>query len=181
METVCCIYFLVGRNYAAKALKKIVEKRDKQDPLEQPIASVTISLQINVENNKTSAGRNLGAPSYIGLGKGTQAILSGNAAEFMSDADGHYQILFACPVDDPYMGKPIRSLVDAEYIQMEFLESVIPLNTKIGGGKIVFVINNQVTLKCDIPAQVVKDKLDDHPAFLIKDIQSMLKPLFKNS
>lgn len=163
------------------ANETIRRQRSEVDPLGKPIASARFTIVINFDNKKEERMITMsGAFIYLGAEgadkKGT-ALLWADAPQRSSDGECHSRLIATCPFDAPYMGKPIRALAEALFIQIEFADDFVPIDTELEGGQVVLVLNEQVTLNFSIPAQVVKEKLNDHPAIIIKDIQDGLSPL----
>jgi hypothetical protein len=68
------------------------------------------------------------------------------------------------------VGKPVRSLRDAEYLQIKFNQ--LPRNSKIDGGLAVITINSAVRLEIPIPAQQMNDD-----KILVPELAAFLDPL----
>lgn len=153
----------------------------QSNPLDNPIASARFSAVINFKSRKEELATHMsGAIIYLGRegsDKKGAAMLHGGTSLRSSDGHGHSRLIIDCPFDAPYMGKPIRTLTEASFIQVEFADDFVPIDTELDAGRIVLVLNNQVTLSFEIPAQVVKEKLNGKPGFVVNDIQNGLKPL----
>ena len=155
----------------------ISRQQSELDPLSKPIASAKFSVLINFQSLKEKASRYLGGGAAVALAKGTNALLEASAVEHFSDGDGHSRFLMDCAFDAPYMGKPTRALAETEYIQLYFRDTFAPIGIEISGGKVVLLINNQITLNFDIPAQTVSQQQDGYPVIVIRDVQKGLQPL----
>ena len=158
---------------------RLKELEGKFDPLNKPITTAQFTLLITFQDRKDTLGLSIGSGAFAALAVGKSALLSASTAEHISDADGHARAVMDCPFDAPYMGKPVKSLTAAEYIQLEFADGFVPINTDIASGQVVLVINNEVKLIFDIPPQKVTDKLDGQPGLILRDIKKGLEPLTK--
>jgi hypothetical protein len=124
------------------------------NPLKEPIASAVATVTVNLKT-VNPRGNSLGPGGIVAFGRGPNGLLIGGVNQMQGwttpDGISHYRIAAPCQSDDTYMGKPVESLSDAQYIQIDL--SAIPPNTDILGGSVVWVINSRITLKFDIPPQ----------------------------
>ena len=128
------------------------------DPLRQPIASVRITGNISMPTDKRAASDYIGGGVIVFLVRGATSMLAGHVGEQHVDGKGNIRFAIQCDPDDPdntYMGKPIEKLAEAEYIQVAFKQTDVPINSQVAGGKITFVVNNQITLSFSVPAQTL--------------------------
>jgi hypothetical protein len=147
-------------------------------PLDEPIASARVMVFFTVSNNKQPATQMDGQVSAVAFAKGASVLFQGGTFIHNSDGNGNYNLTVDFPMNDPYMGKSVRSIADAEYIQIEFDKDFVPLNTNLTGGQVILTINNRVTLKFKIPAQNVTQIIrQDRPAISVRDLDEGLAPL----
>lgn len=165
------------------ALKLIIEKVSK-DPFDQPIASVSMTARIEVGNNKPS----LQAKTIVGDGpmhaiialvKGNQPLVYGKTNSFGTTKSQMHKWEVVCPVDNPYFRKPIRSLTDADHIEVVAPPSFLPTSTEVIGGQVTIVVNGTTMLQFDIPKQVVTDGPEGGLGnfLVISDLTNGMKPL----
>ena len=154
------------------------------DPLQEPIASASATVTVDLLTDKPDpVGNNMGQGGVVQLTSPTTPLLTAttiNNTSFKADAGhGKYRIVGVCAIDDPYMGKPIAKLSDATFMLVGFAKGLLPPNTQIIGGQIVWVINNRITLKFDIPPQASIQDTGNDSIVLIRvfDIQAGLQPL----
>jgi len=137
-------------------LEKAEAKIRSLDPLEQPIASARITVSVSIPANKGRTPSELvGQGGIVWLSRGVTALLSANAGDHSIDDKGNISFVADCLPDNPYMGKPIKRLTDAEYIQVAFGQEYMPINSVVDGGKVTVVVNNQVTLNFTVPPQTM--------------------------
>lgn len=77
------------------------------------------------------------------------------------------------PADSPAVGKPIESLKQAQYIQVEFNQ--MPTNSLVTDGKVIFVVNDSVRLEFAIPQQ----QSDERRVF-VRNLSEGMKSLASN-
>ena len=173
-----------------KSLNQLLQKVDalqkamqdsSTNPLQDPIASASATATIDVLTDKPyNVGSNIGEGGAIAFCSGDDAFLiaktTNNETMETASGQGKYQIVGICSVDDMYMGKSVNSLLNAKYIQIIYPKSLIPVDTMILGGKVVWVINNRITLKFDIPMQAAKE-YGANSGIIIQGISDGLQPL----
>jgi hypothetical protein len=155
---------------------------DALSPLKQPIASVRITVTASIPSDKSGASEYVGQGAIVWLSKGDTALLSANAGDHSSDGKGNISFVAECSPDNSYMGKPIGRLTDAEYIQVAFAQEYMPINSIVTGGKVTFVVNNQVTLNFSVPRQTlaVERELGRMATLMfVRDLKDGLAPLLK--
>jgi hypothetical protein len=148
--------------------------------LEQPIASVRITVAVSIPADKSGASDYIGQGALVWLSKGDTALLSANTGDHNSDGKGNISFVAECNPDNTYMGRPIKRLTDAEYIQVGFAQSYVPMNSVVAGGKVTFVVNNQVTLNFTVPPQTLAMEHEFGQMatlMFIRDLKEGLAPL----
>lgn len=162
------------------ALYKLLEAT-ATNPLAEPIASATATATVEfATTEKTSIGVNIGQGGFVAFGSGNTPLLiattPNNIGIAAESGRGVYRIVGEAAADEPYMGKPINSLLDAKYVQVSFLKSLIPANAQIIRGTVTWVINKSVTLKFDIPPQLAGEAANCSK-IMITDVSYGLRPL----
>lgn len=169
------------RKELATANETIDRQQSQLDPLAKPIASAKFTLAINFKDKKEAQSNYFGSGAAALLAVGTQVILGGGVAEHNSDGQGHSRVVFDCPFDVVSMGKPVRSLSEAQFLELQFADGFVPVDTELSEGKVVLLINNEITLTFEVPAQKVTQKLEggtqQGTLIRITDIQKALAPL----
>jgi hypothetical protein len=72
------------------------------------------------------------------------------------------------PADDKMIGKPLRNIADAEYLQIEF--SRMGETEKVIRGKAVVVFNGSLRAEFSVPAQTTSGR-----RILVRNIQGELR------
>lgn len=160
------------------SLKKIVDRLENQNPLRQPIASATAKVILTVKSDDTVNMHYMSQGGYATFAQGKNALLKASSYESWGKQIGNGEVQysgdFTMSADDSAVGKPIEFLKQAQYIQMEF--TVMPGNSVVTGGKVIFVINGSIRLEFDIPKQP-----SDGQRVFIRDLTVGLKPLMPNN
>ena len=111
-----------------------------------------VSLLITEEDINTTY-RDRGA--YLAFGKGNESLLTMLSTQCTAKQQGDGKIVYRAivnmDVSDAAFGKPVRSLEEAEYIQIGFLP--MPEQGQVIAGKITGIINGGTVLETSIPAQ----------------------------
>jgi hypothetical protein len=167
-----------------ESLKKIVDELAARDPLTQPIATGSSTIDITLRSNNGTAFPNthyMDQGAFVGFGLGSSPLLVAISHEVdsVSQPDGTGNINTVCqsPSNSAYMGKPISSLQDAKYIQLNFPQSIIPQNSQVVGGTVTWTINSSVTLKFIVPPQGVTTGFQNTSQIVISELSDGLKPL----
>lgn len=135
------------------SLKKIVEQLDI-DPMSKPIVSATATATVWVLTDKPK-GNQLGSGGFIAFAKGGGVLLAGGTAQLLGHeiekGRAQYRLVCQVQIDSLYMGRSGFSLLDAEYIQVNF--NSLEEDTEILGGEVVWVVNNTEKLSFKMPPQ----------------------------
>jgi len=156
-------------------------KNSKSNPLNEPIASASATATVDVlTDDKPSANMGWGG-LVLFASANNEVMLMGttinNATLPSESGKGRFRIVCDCPVDSPSMGKSVNNLASASYIQIAFRKEIIKPNTKILGGQVIWVINNRITLKFDVPEQVTGPYGNDLSVLFIRSLTDGLSPL----
>lgn len=166
-----------------EANSTITRQQSANDPLNKPITSARFTLLINFKEKKEALSNYFGSGAGASLGVGDLVLLGGATADHNSDGNGHSRVVFDCPFDVSSMGKPVRSLSDARFLELQFADGFVPIDTELDDSRVVIVINNEITLNFEIPAQSVTrqiDRLNEKGTWIRTwDIQKGLAPLTK--
>ena len=71
---------------------------------------------------------------------------------------------------DPMIGKPVNILAGSQYIEISF--AFLKPDTAILGGTVVWVINNRVMLRYEIPPQNTVREREDSSRIWIRDLRA---------
>jgi hypothetical protein len=121
------------------------------NPLQERIASASATATVDVLTDRpVTPGNDIGTGGVIAFASRTSALLIAttiiNASFPTAEGHGKYRIDCNCSVDDSYMAT-VSSLLSAEYIRVGFAKGLVPPNTEVLRGQVVWAINNRVTLK----------------------------------
>jgi hypothetical protein len=160
------------------SLKKIVDRLENQNPLRQPIASATANVILTIKSDNAVSSHYMDRGGGVAFAQGNSALLTASSYESwgnqMGNGEVRYTGNFTMAAVDPALGKPIEFLKQAQYIQIEFV--VMPENSTVTGGKVIFVINGSMRLEFDIPKQQSNGQ-----RVFIRDLAVGLKPLISNN
>lgn len=167
-------------NATKAALAESRKRIGELDPLLQPIASASISVAVSIPSDIRKMNDYLGdgAVAYLMLGK--EVMIGGSIGQHYTDGKGNIRFAFECNQNSPQIGKPIKSLAEAEYILVGFKQTFVPLNTEVVSGEVIIVINNQVRLRFVVPKQTLSEQApigEMATLMFIRDIKDGLKPL----
>lgn len=159
------------------SLKKIVERLDQQNPLRQPIASCTATVTVYVRSDEQVNSHFMDQGGYVAIVRGPSALLQASSHESWGKQLGKgivlYRGVFTMPADLMTVGKPILSLRDGQYLQIEF--AMIPENCEVTEGRVIFILNDLTRLEFEIPEQNA-----DGRRIFVRDLSSGMKPLASN-
>ena len=156
------------------SLKKLVERLEADRPGNRPLASAVASVEVVTDSAAQVSTHFMDAGGYIVFGKSSDAVLTASSVDSFGKTIGTNQVLyrsvFQMPADDKMVGKPLRNIADAEYIQIEF--SAMGENQNVVRGKAVVVFNGALRVEFEIPAQTVVGK-----RIFVRNVQGMLRDL----
>lgn len=171
---------LITAEIVLKQQQEIDSLKKVANPLEAPIASVSADISLHyavTDDSKPGNSLTFGATQIFFGGNGNAALLIARNNGFTSISIGEDKtgmLTATCTIIpgqySPYVGKPISSLQDAQFIQID--SAAIPQNSSILDGSVRWVINGLVSVNFDIPAQKA-----DGTHITIGDLKSGLKQL----
>jgi len=149
------------------SLKKLIEQLELSDPYAKPILTATVTVEVVVESHEEINTHYMDSGGYCAFGKGDAPLLiavsNDSYARTISTGETTYRSVFEMDASDRSIGKPLRSLLDAEYVQIVFNQ--IPDTATVVGGSAIVTINSSVRLEFKIPTQVTNEK-----RIMIRDI-----------
>lgn len=170
-------------NQAAQTAKEAQERSEKslkelesRTPLpvwDQPIVSATATIKVVISSTVNMHANFMDSGGFLGLGKGSTAILLTSAAQSQGMQTGSGTIVFTgvFTADQSQIpsGQIVSVLFDADYIQIYFAQ--MPEKSPVISGHVVIVINSNVRLEFDVPAQqMVNEKY-----IIIPNIKEMIR------
>ncbi len=155
------------------SLKKLVGRLEADRPGNRPLASASASVEVVTDSPAQVSAHFIDQGGYIAFGNGSEAFLTASSVDSFGNTIGKNEVLyrsvFQMPADDKMVGKPLRNIADAEYIQVEF--SAMSENQKIVRGKAVVVFNGGLRAEFAIPAQTT-----DGRRIFVRNIPPFLSP-----
>jgi hypothetical protein len=137
------------------SLKKILDRLEKENPLQKPIAMATAEVEISIKSDAQVNTRFMDQGGYAALCRGASTLLITSATESMARQTGRGEVVyrgeFKMRADDFAVGMPIKFIKGAEYLQIEF--NAMPEDSAVVSGKAIFVVNNSTRLAFSIPQQ----------------------------
>jgi hypothetical protein len=177
-ETVAPLIARAAREFPGEeintSLKKIIERLEKDNPLQKPISSATATIELTIKSDEQVDTHYMDSGGYIAFGKGSTALLKTGSHESWARQTGKgevvYRSVFTMQADDVAVGRPIDFLKDADFLQVEFFQ--MPAASQVLSGKIIFVVNDSTRLEFLIPQQQSQAK-----KVFVRDLTGGLMPL----
>jgi len=160
---------------AEEKLQRAENRIRTLDPMLQPIASLTATVRLSFTNAEYK-GDFIKRGTGIALAKGSRVL----AHAFNIDHlfwKSIYTMQFQFPTHDTPMGKPMSILASADNIELIFKKGGIPTNTWLVKGQITFILNGQIPLQFDIPAQHLNHQPDENPLVTVQDLANGFAPI----
>jgi hypothetical protein len=147
------------------------EQAEKLNPLAQTIRTGTGVIEL-IQDSKESANNHfMDSGAALGFARENQALMILRSADSYAVQNGKGEIIWratlALDLADASVGKPIRSLRDADHIELTFGQ--LKSGAVIKSGSITIIINSAVQLNADIPAQTV----DGQQLFFIHELNDL--------
>jgi hypothetical protein len=146
--------FLVDRR--ERALSAIAQA-ELINPAAQAIQGATITVELVVASDQQINTTYMDSGGYAAFGRGAESLLAAGATQSRAMQNGKGEVLwrgvFTMDAADVAIGKPVRSLKQAEYLQIGFHQ--LPPDAQIKSGRALVTINNAVRLEIGVPAQVL--------------------------
>lgn len=120
-----------------------------------PLRTATATVEVTIASSEDINTTYMTAGAYVAFGKGNQSLLVMKSKECTAKQTGNEQVAYRAvanmDVSDAAFGEPVRSLEEAEYIQISFLP--MPKQSQVTEGKITCIFNGGTLLEMSIPAQ----------------------------
>jgi hypothetical protein len=157
-----------------KSLKKVVERLEADRPGNRPLASVSANIEVVIESSAEHFDHLWDVGCFMAFGKGSEAFLTARSVDSFRESIGTNELRYTAtvqmPANDKMVGKTIRSIADAEYIQIEF--GGMGETEKIIRGKAVVVFNGNINAEFNVPAQTTSGR-----RILVRNIQGELRSI----
>jgi hypothetical protein len=127
---------------------------------DKPINTCDATVELVIESQDNQNTHFMSSGGYLAFGKGTEAVLVTAAPDSWGRSVASNEYLFRgefkMDASSSAAGKPVNILQDAEYVQVEFLES--PKEFNLIRGKAVCILNSEVRIPLEFADQKVTDK-----------------------
>jgi hypothetical protein len=128
-------------------------------PFAAPIRSASATVEVVIRSNIPYDNFYMDRGGYIALSKNSEEILTVGAAQCSAKQLGNARALFRgvfqMDATDSAVGKPVRSLAQADVAQIEFL--TMPKDAHVLEGRAIVTINNAVRVEISVPEQDIHD------------------------
>ena len=148
---------------------KVVEKRaaelekkvEAADPVLQPIRTGTATVEVRVDSDEAINTTFMDRGGYFALARGDKPVLVTSGAQARAVQVGGNRVIWRAvwnmDASDQAIGKPVQSLKEAQYAQIQFLQ--MPKGSKVLGGSVRLTINSAAQLDFEVPPQQTSDGL----------------------
>lgn len=158
----------------AKRADELEKKVQAANPLLQPIRTAAATVEVQVESAQEVNSNFMDSGGYFALVNADKAMLVAQGAQATARQTGSGRVIWRgvwnMDASDSAIGKPVQSLREARYAQIQFLQ--MPKDSKVLGGTVRLTVNSSVQLDFVIPAQRISG---DH--VFIRSISDILKAL----
>ncbi len=148
-------YFVDRRERALAA----AVQAERENPAARPIQTASATVELVVESRDDVNTTYMDRGGYIGFARGTEALMLLAATQSRARQTGGGEVVwdgvFSMDARDAAVGKPVRSLVETEYLQIGF--SRLAPKSKVKSGSVIVTINSAVRLEVPVPAQEMTD------------------------
>lgn len=157
----CSGFLQVGKFLVDRREKDLaaVAQAEKLNPAAQPIRTGTVTIEVVAESTESIDTTFMDRGGYVAFGRGSDALLTLSDTQCRAVQNGQGEVVwrgvFNMDATDPSVGKAVRFLLDAEYLQVNF--APLPPKSKIKRGLAVVTINSAVRLEIPIPEQQMSD------------------------
>lgn len=138
-----------------------VQQAEKLNPTAQPIHSGSAIIEMLVTTDQKYGNHFMDSGAYAAICHGPEPMLimkSGDSYAIQNgDGEVKWRAVLSLDLADPSMGKPIRHLKDADFVQLAFGQ--LPEGSIVKSGSLVITLNSAVRIEFAIPAQKVAEKI----------------------
>jgi 2-keto-4-pentenoate hydratase len=144
---------------------------EKLNPVAQTIRTGTAVIELIQESKDAANNHFMDSGAALGLAQENQAIMVLRSLDSFAVQNGKSEIIWrstlALDLADASVGKPIRSLRDADHMELTFGQ--LKSGAVIKSGSVTIIINSAVQLQANIPAQTV----DGQQLFFIRELSDV--------
>jgi hypothetical protein len=133
------------------------EQAEKLNPVAQTIRTGTAVIELTQDSKDPANNHYMDIGAALGFARGNQALMVLRSMDSYAVQTGKGEITWratlALDLTDASVGKPIRSLRDADHIELTFGQ--LKSGAAIRSGSVTIIINSAVQLHANIPTQTV--------------------------
>lgn len=179
-ETVAPLLARAAREFPGEeinlSLKKLLEQLEADRPSNKPLASASMTVQVVIDSSAQVNNYFMNKGGYAAFCNGQNALMLTSSNESfgntISTKEVRYRAVFQMPADDKMVGRPLRELLEAEYLQIEFL--TMDENQTVKYGHAIVVLNDGFRVEFDIPPQISQGR-----RIFVRDVQDRLRSLLQ--
>ena len=136
------------------ALSALAEA-ERLNPHNQPVRTGTATVEVTIESNEQINAHYMDQGGYLAFVRGTETLMVMASLDCFARQTGNGRIVwrgvFNLDANDSSVGKPVRFLQQAEYVQIGFRP--MPAKSAVKDGKAVITLNSAVRLELPISEQ----------------------------
>jgi hypothetical protein len=161
--------------------KVVVDRREKvissvlQAPTSQPIHLGSAVIELVEDTDRQANNHFMDSGAYLAFARGSDALMILRSLDSFANQHGKNEVLWrstlSLDLGDAAIGKPVRHLRDAEYLQLGFGQ--LKSGASIKSGSVIVTVNTAVRLQAAVPAQ----KVDEENRLFIRDLTSIKSQL----
>jgi hypothetical protein len=169
-------FLQVGKYIVDKRERNLsaIEQAEKLNPIAQIIHTGSAVVEMLVSTDQKFSNHFMDSGAYAALCQGSEPLMTMASGDSFAVQNGEGEVkwraLISLDLADKSIGKPVRHLRDAEYVQLAFGQ--LPDGSIIKSGSLVVTLNSAVRLELAIPPQKVAEK-----RFFIRDLSPLKKAL----
>ena len=177
-ETVAPLLARAAREFPGEeinqSLKKLLERLEAARAANQPLATASITVDVVIRSKQQENSHFMDQGGYAALASGRDTLVvawsTDSYGQTVAADEVRYRSVFQMPADDRMVGRPLSALSAGQYLQIEL--AAMPENQVILRGKAIVVLNGNLRLEFDVPAQKTKGR-----QILIPDVQRAVNEL----
>jgi hypothetical protein len=169
-------FLQVGKYVVDRREKELssIEQAAKENPIAQIIHTGSAAIELIEESNDPKNNHFMDSGAFAAFGENADSLMIMRSLDSFAAQTGNHEVVWRAVLSldlaDKSVGKAIRHLRDAEYIQMGF--GPLKSGSKIKSGFLTITLNSAVRLQASIPKQEV---IND--SFFVRDMKPIADAL----
>ncbi len=150
--------FLQVGKYIVDRREKVltgIEQAELVNPNRQPINTGSATVELTIESEQQVNSHFMDRGGYLAFGRGTETMMVLRSLDCFGTQNGKGEVVWravlSLDASDVSIGKTIRSLSEAEFVQIGF--TPLAANSRVKGGIAIVTLNSAVRLEIPIPSQ----------------------------